>query len=92
MLDVSERAKEHSAIPRSSLRRLDQRRDSFPGGWAVNGCFSVVGSILAVAISMKLAFNAVLLIAAVVYAAGIWALRREGRAASSSFACRAKPT
>ena len=57
---------------------LNERNASLiPWAWAVNGCFSVMGSILTVAISMNFGFNVVLLTALVVYATGFWALRTE---------------
>jgi len=38
-----------------------------PWAWAVNGCFTVIGSILAVILSMNFGFNAVLITAILVY-------------------------
>jgi hypothetical protein len=38
-----------------------------PWAWAVNGCMTVVGSILAVILSMNFGFNAVLLLSLLVY-------------------------
>lgn len=45
-------------------------------GWAVNGFFSVMSSILATILSMTLGFKMVLLVATLIYAAGIFALTR----------------
>lgn len=45
-----------------------------PWAWAVNGCLSVVGSILSVVVSMNLGFSAVLWIASVIYPLGYFAL------------------
>ena len=60
------------------IRILDARGSALiPWAWAINGCFSVVGSILTVVISMNFGFNAVMLISAGVYALGFWALRSE---------------
>lgn len=54
-----------------------QRRDPrlIPWAWAINGCLSVVGSILTVVVSMNFGFAAVLWVAAVVYVLGYAALR-----------------
>jgi spermidine synthase len=45
-----------------------------PWAWAVNGCLSVVGSILSVVVSMNFGFSAVLWLAALIYLAGFAAL------------------
>lgn len=45
--------------------RIDRRIAA--GGWAVNGCLSVVGSIVAVVVSMNFGFSVVLWFAAIVY-------------------------
>jgi spermidine synthase len=50
-----------------------------PWAWAINGCASVVGSILTVVISMNFGFRAVLLTAAVVYLVAFRALLRGAR-------------
>lgn len=47
-----------------------------PWAWAINGCLTVVGSILSVIISMNLGFRFVLLGAALLYFASFGALRR----------------
>ncbi len=57
----------------------DKNPRLLPWAWAVNGCFSVVGSILTVVISMNAGFNAVLFVAAIVYAGAFAALSRELR-------------
>jgi ABC-type Mn2+/Zn2+ transport system permease subunit len=60
------------------IRVLNERSPALiPWAWAINGCFSVVGSILTVVISMTLGFSAVLCIAALIYTSAFWALRRE---------------
>ena len=43
--------------------------------WAVNGVFSVIGSLLATILSMSFGFRAVLLLALAIYALGALALR-----------------
>jgi hypothetical protein len=52
-----------------------------PWAWAVNGFFTVIGSVGAMILGMVLGFNAVLLIAAVCYAAALIAIRRPQRGA-----------
>lgn len=60
------------------LRVLAERSPKLiPWAWAVNGCFSVIGSILTVVISMNTGFNAVLFVGAAVYVAAFAALSRE---------------
>lgn len=51
-----------------------------PWAWAINGCTSVVGSILTVVLSMNFGFSAVLWIASLLYVAGFAALNRLPRA------------
>jgi hypothetical protein len=46
-----------------------------PWAWAINGCLSVVGSILTVVVSMNFGFAVVLWMAAVAYLLGFAALR-----------------
>ena len=46
-----------------------------PWAWAVNGCFSVVGSILTVIVSMTAGFAATLMLAVLIYAAAFAGLR-----------------
>mgnify|MGYP003924326359 CR=1 FL=1 len=45
-------------------------------GWAVNGYFSVTGSVLSTILAMAYGFNFVMLLAVGIYAVGILALRR----------------
>jgi hypothetical protein len=60
------------------IRLLNRLNPSIiPWAWAVNACFTVVGSVLTVVISMNFGFNAVLLGAALVYMVGFAALPRE---------------
>jgi spermidine synthase len=54
-----------------------------PWAWAINGCFSVVGSILTVVLSMTFGFRTVLFCAAAIYAAGLLALQRGFRASTA---------
>ena len=53
-----------------------------PWAWAINGCFSVCGSILTVVISMNFGFEAVLWTACAIYMLGFVALLTVGRATS----------
>jgi hypothetical protein len=50
------------------LRRADP--SAIPWAWCINGCFSVMGAILAVVIAFRAGFSGVLVLAAVVYAGG----------------------
>lgn len=45
-----------------------------PWAWAINGCFSVIGSVATVVVSMNFGFAAVLWTATVVYAVAFYAL------------------
>ena len=54
-----------------------------PWAWAINGCLSVIGSILSVIVSMNFGFAAVLWCAAGVYVLGFAALARATRAGRS---------
>lgn len=57
------------------IRLLDRLNPTLiPWAWAVNACFTVVGSIFTVILSMNLGFNAVLFSAAIIYAVAFWAL------------------
>jgi len=50
------------------IQLLNQFNPSIiPWAWAVNGCLTVIGSILAVILSMNFGFNAVLIMAILVY-------------------------
>ncbi len=67
------------------IRILDERNPSLiPWAWSINGCLSVMGSILTVVISMNLGFQAVLCSAVVVYAIAFWALRRQVTAGAAA--------
>jgi spermidine synthase len=59
-----------------------------PWAWAINGCASVVGSILTVIVSMNFGFRAVIATAAVVYLVAFAALLRGGLAADHSHRSR----
>lgn len=60
------------------LRVLNERNPALiPWAWAVNGCLSVVGSIVTAILSMNFGFNAVLLLAGGIYLVAFLALRRE---------------
>ena len=48
-----------------------------PWAWAINGCATVIGTILAVMVAMVTGFDVVMIAALATYAIGILALRRE---------------
>ncbi len=57
------------------VRLLEQRAPVLiPWGWAINGFLSVAGSILSIMLAMAMGFSAVLLIAALIYGAGLLAV------------------
>ena len=63
------------------LRVTDELAPSLtPWAWAINGCLSVIGSILSVIVSMNFGFSSVLWLAAGVYLLGFSALARARRA------------
>lgn len=59
--------------------RLVDKADSrlLPWVWAINGCFSVLSSIVSVIIAMSLGFSAVLKCAAIAYIFAIIAIQRQ---------------
>ena len=60
-----------------TVSRLSVHRGEYVAwGWALNGVFSVIGSILATILSMSYGFRTVLLVAAVVYVLAAGVLRR----------------
>ena len=60
------------------LKTLDPERVA--AVWAVNGAFSVVGSVLAMALAMTAGFTAVILTGALLYGAIAWVTFASGRA------------
>ena len=58
--------------------KLTKRKDPslLPWVWGINGCFSVLGSILSVVVAITFCFNAVLECAAICYLVAFWAIRR----------------
>jgi hypothetical protein len=60
-----------------AIRYLETLKGKFliPWGWAVNGCASVLGSVVSVMAAMAVGFNGVLLCAACAYLAALWAMR-----------------
>ncbi|HEX2678821.1 MAG TPA: hypothetical protein VHM19_19345 [Polyangiales bacterium] len=72
------------------LRRMHTTHASLvPWAWAINGSFSVIGSVLTVIVSMTFGFYAVLALAACVYVLGFAALLTPARAPAES---AARPT
>jgi spermidine synthase len=62
------------------IRLLDcEKPEWIPWAWAVNGCMTVVGSVLSVIVSMNFGFNAVLMLSGLIYAAAFAALPRLKR-------------
>jgi hypothetical protein len=59
-----------------AIRYLETLRGRFfiPWGWAVNGCASVLGSVLSVMVAMAVGFNGVLVLAACTYLAALGAM------------------
>ncbi len=70
-------------LPFPTGMRFTGRHDPslLPWVWGVNGCFSVLASILSVVIAMTFGFAAVLQCAAVSYLVALMALRRIGKPA-----------
>ena len=54
----------------------EKYRDTIAWAWAINGGFSVLGSILSIIIAQFLGFNDVLYLAAAVYIIGFLAFRK----------------
>jgi hypothetical protein len=50
-----------------------------PWAWAVNGCTTVIGTVVAAMLGMTVGFTVVMLLAAGLYVAGSLALLRVGR-------------
>jgi len=59
------------------IRLLNQFNPTLiPWAWAINGCLSVIGSVLTVVISMNFGFNMVLILSILIYFAGFAAIQR----------------
>ena len=59
------------------IRLLGQTRPAMiPWAWAINGYASVLGSVMAVMLSIELGFMVVLILAAMIYALGVVGYRR----------------
>jgi hypothetical protein len=56
-------------------------REYVAWAWAVNGFFSVIGSVLATIFAMSIGFHALLFLAVAVYAVGAFAISRLGQSA-----------
>jgi hypothetical protein len=54
-------------------------REYVAWAWAVNGFFSVIGSVLATIFAMSIGFHALLFLAIAVYAVGAFAITRLAR-------------
>ena len=54
----------------------EHKREFIAWGWAVNGFFSVMSSILATILSMTIGFKMVMVVAGLIYVVGVAALAR----------------
>ena len=62
-------------FPTAMMRLADTAGDAIPWAWAINGCASVVGAVLATLLAIHLGFAAVILLAVMIYALACAALR-----------------
>ena len=68
----------------TGIRILDRRAPQWiPWAWAANACLTVIGSVLAVILSMHWGFSAVVVLAAACYAAAAVCVDRMARACGS---------
>ncbi len=68
----------------AAVSDLTKYKDEYVAwGWAVNGFFSVIGSVLTTILSMTIGFRAVLLLGLLVYVAAVLLMRRILRPASA---------
>ncbi|MHC4278264.1 MAG: hypothetical protein ACYSTI_13240, partial [Planctomycetota bacterium] len=60
-----------------AIRYLESVKGRYciPWAWAVNGCASVLGSVVSVMAAMAVGFNGVLVAAACAYLAALWIMR-----------------
>lgn len=56
----------------------DSKKSLIPWAWAVNGCASVIGSILPAILALSLGFSKVFLVAGFTYLASLWIVLRAG--------------
>jgi hypothetical protein len=67
----------------TGIQIVRRRHESFvPWAWGINGCASVVGTVLAVVLAMAFGFRAVTLFAIALYAVAVLGLRQGARAAA----------
>src|SRR5262249_27776775 len=68
----------------TGLRQVGDRDPRFiPWAWGINGITSVMASILAIILAMRIGFQMVLVLGAVTYVAGYFAVRRYVRTAEN---------
>ncbi len=63
-------------FPTGLMRLASTGEEAIPWAWAINGCASVVGAVLATLLAIHLGFAAVILLAVLIYAAAWFALRK----------------
>lgn len=62
-------------FPTGMMRLADTAQDTIPWAWAINGCASVVGAVLATLLAIHLGFSMVILLAVLIYSLACAALR-----------------
>ncbi|MEK6707652.1 MAG: SAM-dependent methyltransferase [Pseudomonadota bacterium] len=63
-------------FPTGMMRLAGTGQDTIPWAWAINGCASVVGAVLATLLAIHLGFSVVILLAVLIYGLACAALRR----------------
>ncbi len=62
-------------FPTGMMRLAGTGQDTIPWAWAINGCASVVGAVLATLLAIHLGFSVVILLAVLIYGLACAALR-----------------
>ncbi len=62
-------------FPTGMARLAETAGEAIPWAWAINGCASVVGAVLATLLAIHLGFAAVILLAVLIYGVAVAALR-----------------
>jgi SAM-dependent methyltransferase len=69
----------------TGIRYLSEGKERFiPWAWGVNGLTSVMASILAILLAMRIGFRALLVVAAITYAVGYFAAKKSIGSSSAS--------
>ncbi len=63
-------------FPTGMMRLASTGEEAIPWAWAINGCASVVGAVLATLLAIHLGFAAVILLAVLIYAVACIALKK----------------